>query len=258
VGSSKVTREAYATENATQICESFSPLRGRPLGTLEQPKLKELGFEGEIKELEITTRKGTHKFKIASPKKAVNPYLRDEENGQIYVIGNMSWIVSTFEQAQNLLQEKKLHWFDVADFDGVTVELNGKRLDLVQTNPNTPATAQLAPRGTPDKPNPKIKAWHDKLWLLTAEEVLGKGEAPNGKIEVPLRIEYLAGKKKQGWTEIGVIKPDAPPASPISGGAPPPAPKPVIFARSEGTLGWMRLSGQGLEMLNEAEKLFAE
>jgi hypothetical protein len=100
------------------------------------------------------------------------------------------------------------------------------------------ARLQLAPQGQPGTPDAFAKNWHDKLWRLPLQDLLGKGEAPAGGSPQPeLKVTYRRGRRELGKVELGRVGRD-------------------IYLRSEHTAGWAKPSpGPAEELLLEAEKV---
>src|SRR5262249_41753510 len=109
-----------------------------------------------------------------------------------------------------------------------------------------------------DKPDERAKNWHDRVWRLVPTEVLGKGEKPAaGNPEVMVQIEYTMRGHKVGSIEIAKLNPP-PPAPPAAGAPTPPPPQAEYFARTEYTIGWVKLSATTGDLLSEAEKVVSE
>ena len=72
-----------------------------------------------------------------------------------------------------------------------------------------------------------------------------------------LRVDYAAGGKSIGHIEIGRVQPPPPTAPAISTAAPPPPPAAELYARSELSVGWIKLPASSAELVKEAEKVAA-
>jgi hypothetical protein len=82
-------------------------------------------------------------------------------------------------------------------------------------------------------------------------KVHGKDAQPEeGEPQSRLRLEYSSRGRVLGWLELAEI---ASPVASVSGAAA--ANKPALFARSELTLGWNKLSGDGTGLIAEGLKL---
>ena len=99
-------------------------------------------------------------------------------------------------------------------------------------------SVRLSPASAPDKPDSAFKTWHDRVFGAWPIEVLGKDETPSeGAPQIELRVEYSVRGRKLGFIELGkaadaaTSKEDA---------------KTPLFARSERTLGWFKLTADTL------------
>jgi hypothetical protein len=103
----------------------------------------------------------------------------------------------------------------------------------------------LAPAASPNKADSAFKTWHDRAFSAWPVEVLGKDEVPaEGAPQVELRIDYSARGRRLGFLELA--KGAAVASNTESAKAP-------LFARSEHTLGWLKLSVDTL--LSDAQPL---
>ena len=125
-----------------------------------------------------------------------------------------------------------------------------KKRELVQLTPELPGSAKLASKANPTKADETAKNWHDKLWRLAPTDVLGHDEQPtNGAPQLALRIDYSWRGKAKGWIEIGRV------ASPQPAGTSAPPLPAEIYARSEHSAGWVRLTVVAEDLLKEADKI---
>jgi len=244
------------SEAAERLFEHFAPLRAtRALGALPADKLKEVGLEAPKKKIEVTARGGKTVYLIGTPPAGVSsPYVKDERDGRVYVLSG--GVVSELESAPGWLVERRLHAFQPADFDGVTVTSGGKKRELVVTGtPGTPG-AKLASKATPDKADDLAKNWHEKVWRAAPTEVLGQKEVPKlGEPQVAVRVDYARKGKAAGWIEIASVS--RPKPIDQSAATPPPGPTTEHYARTEHTAGWVKLPGNSDELIKEAEKVVA-
>lgn len=240
-------RELPGNEGATRLWDKFAPLRAtRALGTLKADKLKELGLDNTKKKLELTARGVKHVYDVGtSPFGVSDPYVKDEQDGRIYVLGG--GVISDLESAGIRLVDRALHAFKPGDWDALVVSGGGKTRTLTQPPSENPFAAKLL--GKNGKPDDMAKNWHDKLWRMMVVEVLGKGEKPtSGEPAVDCKVEYRWRGKQKGFIELGRVTPPA-----VASNAPAPAPE--IWARSERTAGWDKLPGTADDVLKECAKI---
>lgn len=249
-------REVRGNESSLKLWEKLAPLRAtRALGSLDQAKLKELGLDAPKKHLELTVRGQKHSFAAGQPAFYVSePYVLDESDKKVYVLGN--GVLSDLDNAASRFIDRTMHGFKANELDGVTVSSGGKKRELVQVGEPSPTqiTIKLAPKKSPDKLDEQARNWHDKLWRLFPIDILGKGEMPAaGKPDLKLRVDYSYRGKALGFIEIGRVTP--PPPAQNASSAPPPAPE--VYARTEHTAGWVKLSPSADDVLKEADKIAA-
>jgi hypothetical protein len=267
-------RTVRGNDSAQRLFERLAPLRAtRALGVLDKAKLKDLGLDTTKKRLEIVARGTKRKFAIApAPPGGSHPYVRDEGDGRVYIIDRS--ILQDMQSASANLVERRMHSFKLEDVDRVVVSGPGgkkKEFKASRVDPQMPGI-RLTPAGA-DKPDDMAKNWHDKVWNLFPAEVLGKGEVPKeGPPAGAVRVEYFSRGRPLGWTEVSkppagsagaaAAKPATPPDQAISEppkppGAtpPPPSASDALYARSEFTLGWVKLPQDANTILPDAEKL---
>jgi hypothetical protein len=91
------------------------------------------------------------------------------------------------------------------------------------------------------------------VFSLFPGDVLGKDEVPaSGQPVVALRLDYSSRGRPLGFVEIARA-----PAPAVSTGTPAPASN-EIYARSEYTLGWLRLNKDAAALLSEGETLLTK
>src|SRR5262249_40418864 len=130
-------------------------------------------------------------------------FLRDTKDGRVYLMPRS--MLSELQNAGHLI-DRKLHTFDLPEFDRLTLSAGGKQKELVQLGREARATNAFALAQAPAKRDQMAKNWHDAMWRVFPTEVLGKGEEPSaGKPAVALRVDYFDGKKQVGWIEIGKV-----------------------------------------------------
>lgn len=247
----KPAREVPGNEGADRLWDKFAPLRAtRALGTLKADKLKELGLDAPKRKLEVTARGVKHVFDVgSSPYGVSDPYVKDEQDGRIYVLGG--GVINDLESAGVRLIDRQLHAFKPGDYDTVTISAGGKSRTLSAPQAENQFTAKLLnKKGQPDD---MAKNWHDKVWRMMVVDVLGKGEQPTGGTpEVACKVEYGWHGKQKGFVELAHVTPP-PVASNVS--APPSATE--AWARSEHTASWDKLPGNAEDVIKECSKIAA-
>jgi hypothetical protein len=233
------------SDSAAKLFASFAPLHAsRSLGILDESKQKDLGLSTSEQSLTVTFRGGSRTFTIAAPSPGgAEPYLRDKQDGRVYLTGRS--LLSDFQAAASVLVERRLHNFRMEEVDR-TVIIRGavKREFLVA---HAEDGARFAPAKNPDKPDAAAKSWHDQVFGLWPQDVLGKDEIPSeGTPQTEIRVNYLARGRLLGWLEIGKV------ASVTSAKA---EPQEALFARSEHTLGWIKIGHERQNILTDAEQI---
>ncbi len=242
-------RLVRGSEAATTLFRSFTPLRAsRALGVLDARKLADLGLDAaKKKRITLTLQGGVRSFAIApAPPGGSEPYLRDESNGQVYLVARS--LLSDFQAAASLLVERRLHAFKMEESDHILVDHGPKRKDFVVTRAE--GGIRIAAAASPDQPDATAKTWHDRVFSLWPLEVLGKDEVPaEGAPQIDVRVEYRTHGRSLGFVEI------ARPAALASSKERPKDGKDTLFARSEQTLGWFKLSMDAQTLAGDLDRL---
>jgi hypothetical protein len=244
-------RLVRGNETANRLFERFAPLRAqRSLGVLDPSMLKDLGLDAPKKTIEVTTRGVKRRFAIVpAPPGGSDPYLQDLQDKKVYIVARP--ILSDLQSATNNLVERKLHTFRIEDVDHITVDVAGKKRELVGTRIEDYPGIRVSPAESPDKPDPTLKNWHDKVFALFPTEVLGQGEVPAaGQPVVAVRLDYSSRGRHLGFIELARGATSA-----VSTTA---AAKPDIYARSEYSLGWTRLPPDSVSLVTEGEGLVSK
>jgi hypothetical protein len=174
-------------------------------------------------------------------------FIRDTRDGRVYLMPRN--VLTELQNAGHMV-DRRLHTFDLPDFDSIKLASGGKQKEFVQVGRESRSTMGFAPAKTPDKKDQMAKNWHDALWRVFATEQLGKGEEPTGaKVSIVLRVDYYEGKNSVGWTEIGR-------AETGSGLTDDAAPGGEVYARTEHTAGWSKIPSGG-QLIPDAQKLIA-
>jgi hypothetical protein len=245
-------RVVRGSDAAKTQYERFAPLRAaRALGVLDANKLKDLGLAASKKHITVVTGSGRRVFDIASaPLGGTDPYLRDQTDGRVFVVSRS--ILSDFQAAATSLVERHLHGFRLEDADRVSLTAGSVKKEYRVTRSAGGRGVEIATASTPDKPDPAARTWHERAFGLWPSESLGKGELPaDGEPQVGLRLDYFAHGRSLGW--LIIAEGAAPPLQSVSSATP--APKKTFYARSESTLGWVKLSGDNDALAAEGVKL---
>jgi hypothetical protein len=243
-------RLVRGNESAERLFERFAPLRAtRALGVLDTSKLKDLGLDTTKKTLEVVGRGTKRTYALApAPPGGSEPYIRDKGDGRVYIIPRT--ILSDLQSASTNLVERRMHPFKVEEVDRIVVTAGGKKKEYKATRIEELPGIRLAPPGS-DKADETAKNWHDRIWNLFPADVFGKGEQPKEGTPRPvLRVEYFARGRSLGWLELALT--GAAPANEST--ATPPRPD-GAYARSEFTLGWMKMPNDAMGLVNEGENL---
>ncbi|MFY2556747.1 hypothetical protein ACN469_03900 [Corallococcus terminator] len=215
-------RELRANEVAEKLFPRFAPLRAtRALGVLEAKKLEEVGLTTSQRKLTLTLGGKVETFALASTTGGWGtPYLRRESDGQVFLLGPA--LLPDLENATSRLVDRRLHTFDLGDFDAVVISSGGASRTFTASG-KAPNPVALAPEEAPDKPDEFTRNWHDRVWRLMPLDLLGRDEQPSGgEPKEAFRVEYRRGGKSMGSLTV---------ARGTDG----------FFARTEHTPGWVRL-----------------
>jgi len=229
-------RLVRGSDAAEKLLERFAPLRAsRGLGSLPAAKLKDLGLDNAKKNITLVLRNGQRKFALVpAPAGGSEPYLRDEQSGQVFLVNRA--LLSDFQSAASLLVERHPHGFRLDEADRMVVSQGATRREFLIARGE--GGVRLAQVSTPDKPDSAFKTWHDRLFGAWPIDVLGKDETPSeGAPQIELRVDYSVRGRQLGFIELG----KAADLATASGDA-----KSPLFARSERTLGWFKLTADSL------------
>ncbi len=231
-------RELRANEVAEKLFARFAPMRAmRALGELDAKKLEEVGLASTPRKLTLTVGGKEQAFSLASPPGGWGtPYLRREADGRVFLLGPA--LLPDLENATSRLVDRRLHTFDLGDFDAVVITAGGASRTFTASG-QAPGPVSLVPEESPDRPDEFARNWHDRVWRLMPLDFLGRGEQPpGGEPEEAFRVEYRRGGKPVG--EVTVAR--------GQGG---------FFVRTEHTTGWARLHAGVDALATEAAKVAA-
>ncbi|QDE95762.1 hypothetical protein [Myxococcus xanthus] len=224
-------RELRANEVADKLFSRFAPMRAmRALGELDAKKLEEVGLATSPRKLTLTVGGKARVFALASPPGGWGtPYLRSEEDGRVYLLGPA--MLPDLENANSRLVDRRLHTFDLGDFDAVTISAGGATRAFRATG-KAPGPVVLAPEDAPERPDDFARNWHDRVWRMMPVDLLGRDEPlSGGEPQEAFRVDYLRAGRAVG--HVMVAKGE--------GG---------FYARTEHTSGWARLHA-GIDALAE-------
>ena len=236
-------RLVRGSDAADKLFASLAPLRAtRSLGILSADKLKDLGIDATKKRLSLVLRNGKRSFSItAAPAGGSEPYLRDEQSGHVYLVARS--ILSDFQAAASILPERRVHAFKLDEADRLAITMGAIRREFVVSHGESGVV--LAPVASPNKADSAFKTWHDRAFSAWPTDVLGKDEVPaEGAPQVELRLDYSARGRRLGFLEIAK-------GATVASNAD--SAKTALFARSEHSSGWLKLSVDSL--LSDAQPL---
>ena len=240
-------RDLRGSDMAVRLVDNFGPLVSpRAFGVLDKAKLKELGLESPVRKLDVTVKGDVRHYEIGQPEKATGgeSFLRDTRDGRVYLMPR--GMLADLQNPGHLV-DRRMHAFELADFDRIVISAGDKTKEYVQTDRQVRAKAAFAPAKSPDKPDQMAKNWHDSLWRAFPSEILGRGEEPaGGKPATVLRIEYFDGKKSIGFDELARVES-------TSGVSEEPA-NSDVYLRTEHSAGWLKLQ-TGSQIVADAQKL---
>jgi hypothetical protein len=241
-------RTVRGNEAANHLFEKLAPLRAaRALGTLDAGKLKDLGLDTTKKHIEVVARGTRRRFAVApAPPGGTDPYVRDEQDGRVYIIARS--ILSDLQSASVNLVERRLHSFPIEEIDKVVVSAGGKKKEFRASRIDQLPGIRLAAPGS-DKFDETAKNWHDRVWNLFPSEVMGRGESPTaGAPKAIVKVEYFSRGHALGWVELARDAPANESSAQPAAGA-------VSYARSEFSLGWMKMPADAGALITEGEGL---
>jgi hypothetical protein len=244
-------RLVRGNDSAQRLFDRFAPMRAqRALGVLDPSMSKDLGLDATKKFLEVTARGIKRRFAIVpAPPGGSDPYVRDLQDSKVYIVNRQ--ILSDMQAASTNLLDRRLHGFRVEDMDRLVVIAGDKRREFIASRNDQFPGVRLAPVESPDKSDPTLKNWHDRVFALFPTDVLGKDEVPkSGPPVIAIRVEYLSRGRRLGFAELARGAAAATSTPPAPGGKAPPA---EIYVRSEFPLGWFRVAPESQSLLTEAE-----
>jgi hypothetical protein len=224
-------RELRGNETAEKLLEQFSPFTAtRALGVPDAAKLRELGLDSGLRRLDVWTQARHLSFEVSTPVGTGASYVRTED-GRVYVLGGT--VVQDLAAAASRLVDRRVHAFRPEDADRVVVRLGSQSRTLVQKRVG--GSAKVFNDVRADTPDAYAQAWLDRLNKVVPTDVLGRGEVPpEGEPHGELRVDFLRGSQGLGFIELARAQ---------NG----------WFARSEHSVGWMRVVGRAEGLVHDAE-----
>jgi len=242
-------RDLRGAEQAAKLVDNFAPLVSpRAFGLLDATKLKELGLDSPTRKLDVTVKGDVRHYEIGQPEKAPGgeSFLRDTRDGRVYLMPR--GMLADLQNPGHLV-DRRLHAFELGDFDRIVISAGSKSREYVQTDRQIRAKAALAPARSPDKPDQMAKNWHDSLWRIFPSDILGRNEQPPaGKPGTVMRIEYFDGKSSIGFDEFAREE--------SSTGVSEEPSSTNVYVRTEHTAGWLKVA-TGNQVISDAQKLLA-
>ena len=226
-------RELRGNEAAEKLLEQFSPFTAaRALGSPDAAKVREYGLESGLRRLDVSTDSTHLGFVVSSPVGTGGSYLRTED-GRVYILGGT--LVQNLTSAASRLVDRRVHEVHLEDADRVVVHFGTQSRTLVQRRVG--GTTKLFPDAHSDTPDTYAQAWLDRLNKTIPSDVLGRGEVPSeGEPKVELRVDYFKGAQLLGFVELARAQN-------------------AWFARSEHSVGWMRVVGRAEGLVHDADRL---
>jgi hypothetical protein len=256
------TKSFRGNEQADKLFEQFAPMRVvRALGSINEAKAKELGLDASKKKLTVVAKGQTYVFTLGQNSYGAGDVYARDAQGQAFLLAHR--LVSDFEFAESRLMERRMHRFERAEFDRLEVEVvtaaGIKKRTLVQKNRQDNANFYFADGSTPDKRDDTLKNWVDKILRMAINDYVPQGEEPKTPNAAPgaplygevLKLRFLDGSKEIGFASFSRY----PAAAPAMVSAAPPPQQQDYFARTETTIGLVRLLAVTAESaLQDAEK----
>ena len=226
-------RELRGNEAAEKLLEQFSPFTAaRSLGVPDAAKARELGLESGLRRLEVFAPGRRLSFAISSPVGTGASYLRSDD-GHVFVLGGS--LIQDLTSASSRLVDRRVHAMRPDDADHLVVHLGTQTRTLFQKRVG--GAVKIMSDGHDDTPDAYAQGWVDRLAKVVPSDILGKGETPpEGEPHVELRVDFLRGTQSLGFVEFAHAQ---------NG----------WFARSEHSVGWMRVVGRAEGLVHDADRL---
>jgi hypothetical protein len=228
-------RELRGNEAAERLLGQFSPFTAaRALGVPDGAKLRELGLVGGFRRLDVWTPTSHLSFVVSSPVGTGASYLRTED-GRVFVLGGS--MVQDLTSAASRLVDRRVHALRPEDADRVVVHFGTQTRTLFQRRVG--GTSKLFNDAHTDTSDAYAQGWVDRLNKIIPSDVLGRGETPlEGEPRVELRVDFQRGTQPLGFVELARAQN-------------------AWFARSEHSVGWMRVVGRAESLMHDVDRLMS-
>ncbi|MGO9065064.1 MAG: hypothetical protein ACLQIH_10065 [Myxococcaceae bacterium] len=228
-------RELRGTEAAEKVLEQFSPFTAtRALGVPDAAKVRELGLQSGLRRLDVWTQSRHLSFEVSTPVGTGASYVRTED-GRVFVLGGA--LIQELSAAASRLVDRRVHAYRPEEADRVVVHLGAQSRTLFQRRVG--GATKVFGDGHTDTPDAYAQGWVDRLNKVVPSDVLGRGEAPpEGEPRVELRVDFLRGGESLGFVELARAQTG-------------------WFARSEHSVGWMRVVGRAEGLMHDADRLMS-
>jgi hypothetical protein len=226
-------RELRGNDVAEKVLEQFSPFTAaRALGVPDAAKVRELGLEGGLRRLDVFTKTDHLTFAVSIPVGTGASYIRSED-GRVFVLGGS--LIQELSSASSRLVDRRVHAFRPEDADHLVVHLGVQTRTFFQRRVG--GTAKVFSDAHTDAPDAYAQGWIERLNKIIPSDVLGRGETPlEGEPKVELRVDFQRGSQSLGFVELARAQ---------NG----------WFARSEHSVGWMRVVGRAEGLVHDADRL---
>ena len=228
-------RDLRGNEAAERLLGQFSPFTAtRSLGVPDAAKVRELGLQSGLRRLEVWTEAKHLSFEVSTPVGTGASYLRTQD-GRVFVLGGT--LIQDLSAGSSRLVDRRVHALRLEDADRVVVHLGALSRTLVQKRVGT--TTKVYADAHTDTPDAYAQGWLDRLNKTVPTDVLGRGEVPlEGEPHVELRVDFFRGGQPLGFVELARAQN-------------------AWFARSEHSVGWMRVVGRAESLMHDAERVVA-
>ncbi|HLL00228.1 MAG TPA: hypothetical protein VK539_06550 [Myxococcaceae bacterium] len=196
-------RELRGNETARALWGRLAPLKGsRSLGEMDAKKLEELGLANSPRKLTLTVDGKEQALTLATATgNAWGPPYLLRGDGQVFLLGPT--LLPDLEGASNRLVDRRLHTFELGEFDSFTVTQGKNSRAFVVSGNAQQGPVTVAPQGAPDKPDEFVRTWHERVWRLVPVDFVGRGaEPPGGAPEELFRVEYKRGDTVRGHVTV--------------------------------------------------------
>ena len=238
-GVPQTPKELRGNAQAERLFTRFLPLRAtRSLGVLDATALREVGLAESTRALTVVWARQPHVLPLAASASGWGgPYARRAPEGTVFLLSPS--LLPDLENGGWRLVDRALHRFEPGEYDSLTLSA-GEVSRVFQVRARGRGGAELFPSETPDAPDERARAWHERVWRLSPghADFLGRGVLPaGGSPREVVRVEYRRAGVELGWLSLARG----------AGGE--------LYAGTEYTVGWARLPPWADALVLEAEQL---